>query len=144
MVLSGTHPQKMDDKGRLILPAKVRAPFEGSLYLTLGQENCLYVFSKEEFEAMYKQLSQIPMTDRQGRNYARMFLAGAVQQNPDKQWRITIPQYQRDYAGLGRELVVIGAGNKLEIWDSAAWQEFFTQGAMDYSNISEQIGPGLI
>ena len=99
----GTHAPRLDDKGRLILPAKFREQLADGLVITRGQERCLYVFPTAEFERIADQLRQAPVTSKQARDYLRVFLSGASDEMPDKQGRITIPPALRTYAGLTRD-----------------------------------------
>lgn len=139
----GTYEPRLDDKGRLILPAKFRDQFAGGLVLTRGQEHCLFAFPMREFERMYEQLRQAPTTSKKAREYLRVFLSGAVDEQPDKQGRITLPATLRQYAGLDRELAVIGAGSRIEIWDAAAWQEYLTASEESFAETAEEVIPGL-
>lgn len=123
----GTYEPRLDEKGRLILPAKFREKLQGGLVITRGQEHCLYVFPMGEFEAMYERLRQEPLSSKEARAYQRLFLSGAVDEIPDKQGRIVIPAPLRTYAGLGKELAVIGAGSRVEIWDLAAWNAYMAE-----------------
>ena len=113
-------PPRLDQKGRLILPAKFRDELAGGVVLTRGQEHCLYAFTASEFERMYAQLREAPLAQKQARDYVRVMLSGADSQIPDKQGRITLPAPLRAYAGLTRDLAVIGAGARVEIWDAEA------------------------
>ena len=94
----GTHFQRLDDKGRLLLPAKFREELAGGLVITRGQERCLTLFSTREFETVHEQLRAAPMTSKDARDYLRVFLSGASAEQPDKQGRLTIPQILRRYA----------------------------------------------
>ena len=120
----GTHAPRLDEKSRLILPARFREELAGGVILTRGQERCLYVFTTAEFERMYAQLREAPLAQRQARDYVRVMLSGADPQIPDRQGRITLPAPLRAYAGLDRDLAVIGAGTRVEIWDAGAWQAY--------------------
>ncbi len=140
----GTYTPRLDAKGRLILPAKFREQLEAGLVLTRGQERCLYVFTLEEFQRIHEELRSAPLSSRQARNYIRVFLSGASDEVPDKQGRITIPQNLRDYAGLGKELTVIGAGSRAEIWDSSAWEDYLAEQEQSFSETDEEILPGLL
>jgi MraZ protein len=120
----GTYEPKLDDKGRIILPAKFRDELAGGVVITRGQENCLYVFSTREFEDLHEKIRQAPVTSKQARDYLRVFLSGASAETPDKQHRVTIPAALRGYAKLDRDLVVIGAGSRAEIWDAEAWNAY--------------------
>lgn len=139
----GTFTPRLDDKGRLILPAKFRAELADGLVITRGQERCLYVFSESEFETMHDRVRQAPVTSKQVRDYMRVFLSGAHPETPDKQHRVTIPSTLREYAGLDRELAVIGAGSRAEIWDAEAWQRYLTEQEAAFSDIEEEVIPGL-
>ncbi len=90
----GTYTPRMDEKGRLILPAKYREELADGLVLTRGQERCIYVFSAEEFQNVHQQMRQAPLTSRQARDYIRVFLSGASDETPDKQGRVTISRAQ--------------------------------------------------
>ena len=139
----GTYEPKLDDKGRLILPAKYRDQLAGGLVMTRGQERCLYVFPAREFEAIHEQLRQAPITSKQARQYLRVFLSGAADEQPDKQGRITIPAQLRQYAGLSRELAVIGMGTRVEIWDLSSWETYLAEQETEYSETEEEVIPGV-
>lgn len=139
----GTYTPRMDEKGRLILPAKYREELAGGLVLTRGQERCIYVFSAEEFQNVHQQMRQAPLTSRQARDYIRVFLSGASDETPDKQGRVTIPPGLREYAGLDREVTVIGAGDRAEIWDTAAWNAYLEEKESEFSSTDEEAIPGL-
>jgi MraZ protein len=142
MVL-GTHAPKLDEKGRIILPAKFRDELASGLVLTRGQEHCVYVFSQREFEALHEKIRQAPVTSKQARDYLRVFLSGASAEVPDKQNRVTIPSALRSYAGLDRDLVVIGAGSRAEIWDAQAWETYLAEQEAAFANTEEEVIPGL-
>ena len=139
----GTFTPRLDDKGRLILPAKFRAELADGLVITRGQERCLYVFSEHEFSEMHDRIRRAPVTSKQARDYLRVFLSGAHPETPDKQHRVTIPQSLRDYAGLDRELAVIGAGSRAEIWDVHAWEQYLSEQESAFSDIEEEVIPGM-
>ena len=139
----GTYTPRLDEKGRLILPAKYRDELANGLVLTRGQERCIYVFSQREFESVHEQMRQAPMTSRQARDYIRVFLSGASDEMPDKQGRITIPAPLRSYAGLDREVTVIGAGSRAEIWDTQAWNAYLEERETAFSETDEEVFPGI-
>ena len=143
-LLLGTHQPKLDDKGRLILPAKFREELQSGLVITRGQENCLYVFSSSEFAAIHDKIRQAPVTNLEARNYLRVFLSGASDEQPDKQGRVTIPASLRGYAGLDKDLVVIGVGARAEIWNASAWNEYLTKQEAAFANVAAEVIPGLI
>ena len=140
----GTHNPKLDDKGRVILPARFRHELAEGLVVTRGQENCLYVFSAAEFEELHERIRQAPVTSKAARDFLRVFLSGASAETPDSQNRITLPVNLRSYAGLDRDLTVIGAGNRVEIWDTAAWNTYLAAHEQSFSETEEEVIPGLI
>ncbi len=143
MLFLGTYTPKLDEKGRLILPAKFRDAFSQGLVITRGQERCLYVFTMREFEEMNERLRTAPISSRQGRDYLRVFLSGAHAETPDKQHRVTIPANLRSYARLDRELAVIGTGQRAEIWDLEAWNAYLAAQENDFADVAEEVIPGM-
>ena len=139
----GPHAPRLDDKGRLSLPAKFREELAGGIVLTRGQERCLYAFPMREFEDMHSRLRQAPVTSKQARDYLRVFLSGATDEVPDKQGRITIPSALRQYAGLTKDLAVIGAGTRIEIWDAGAWETYLAEQEQAFAETAEEVVPGL-
>jgi MraZ protein len=143
-VFLGTHTPRLDDKGRLILPAKYREELSEGLVLTKGQERCLYVFPESEFGRITEALRTAPVTSKAVRDYSRVFFASASDEIPDKQGRITIPPALREYAALQRDCVVIGANTRLEIWDATAWETYLDQQEGAFSEASEEVLPGVL
>jgi transcriptional regulator MraZ len=138
----GTHTPRLDDKGRLILPAKFRDELAGGVVVTKGQERCLYVFPIAEFTQIATKLREQPMTHKGARAYSRVFFASAHDEVPDKQGRVTIPPLLREYAGLDRDLVVIGASTRVEIWDRQGWDTYLAENEEDFAGIEEGVLPG--
>jgi MraZ protein len=123
-VFLGTHTPRLDDKGRLFLPAKFRDELAGGVVITRGQERCLYVFTRAVFAAKAEELQTASLSSKAARDYGRMFFSSASDEIPDKTGRVTLPQPLRQYAGLTKDCVVIGANTRLEIWDANAWQVY--------------------
>lgn len=142
-MLLGTFVPKLDEKGRIILPAKFMGDFEGGVVMTRGQERCIYLFSKREFEDLHERARQAPVTGKKARDFLRLLLSGAAEEVPDKQHRVTIPPMLREYAGLDRELTVIGAGNRAEIWDTAAWTTYYEDTESSFADTDEEVIAGL-
>ena len=140
----GTHAPRLDEKGRLILPAKYREELAGGLVITKGQERCLYVFPPEEFTRITEALRTAPVTAKSVRDYSRVFFASASDELPDKQGRITVPPALRAYAGLQRDCVVIGANTRLEIWDSQAWETYLGTQEDTFAGASQEVFPGIL
>jgi MraZ protein len=143
-VFLGTHYPRLDDKGRLILPAKFRDELAEGVVVTKGQERCLYVFPAAEFQRITEALSQAPVTAKAVRDYSRVFFASASDEIPDKQGRITIPSPLRQYAGLDKDCVVIGANSRMEIWDSAAWDAYLATQEQAFADLETEVLPGVM
>jgi MraZ protein len=142
-VFLGTHSPRLDDKGRLFLPAKFRDELAEGLVITKGQERCLFVFPMAEFTQIAEQLRAAPMTHKAARAYSRVFFASASDEVPDKQGRITIPPHLREYAGLSKDCVVIGASTRVEIWDREAWETYLAESEEAFADIEEEVLPGV-
>jgi MraZ protein len=139
----GTHTPHLDEKGRLFLPAKYREELSRGLVLTKGQERCLYVFPLTDFDRVTEAL-RAPVTSKAVRDYSRVFFASASDEMPDRQGRITVPAALREYAGLERDCVVIGANTRLEIWDAQAWTTYLDRQEDAFSDASEEVLPGIL
>ena len=140
----GTHSPRLDDKGRLFLPAKFRDELAEGVVITKGQERCLYVFPMAEFRRVTEAMSQAPVTQKTVRDYSRVFFASASDEVPDKQGRITVPPALRDYAGLTKDCVVIGANTRVELWDAAAWETYLADREQAFSDLEEEVLPGVL
>jgi MraZ protein len=139
----GTYTPKIDDKGRLFLPAKFREDLADGLVVTRGQERCLTVWSMSDFSRLTDRLREAPVTNKGTRDYVRMLFAAASQEIPDKQGRINIPSVLREYASLQKDVMVIGAMNRIEIWDPASWAEYSQEQEQVFSDLSDEVFPGI-
>ena len=144
MVFLGTHTPRLDDKGRLALPARFRAELAGGLVITKGQEHCLFAFPLDEFTRITDALRSAPVTAKAVRDYSRVFFASASHEVPDGQGRITVPAQLRTYAGLNKDCVVIGANTRVEIWDAAAWDEYLVDREQAFADAGEEVVPGVM
>lgn len=142
-VFLGTHTPRLDDKGRLFLPAKFRDRLAPGLVVTRGQERCLLLFPMDEFVKVTERMQAAPVTSKKARDHIRVFLSGASDEIPDKQGRITVPAVLRQYAGLTRDCTVIGQGARIELWDTTRWEEYLAANEESYSEQSEEVVPGL-
>ena len=138
----GTHTPKLDEKGRLILPAKYRDELADGLVITRFQERCLAIWPIQTFVEV-AQTVRSTSSSQQVRDYQRMLASGASDETPDKQGRITIPPHLRSYAGLDKDCVVVGAINRVEVWDAAAWQSYSEQKESAYAELNETVFPGV-
>ena len=122
--LLGEHHYQMDPKGRISLPGKFRDAFSSGVYLTLGQDGCLFAFPRDEWDKRRREVDGLSLTDPKARAYVRMFMANAERIDLDGQGRMVVPQKLRQRAGLGRDVAVNGAGDRLELWDRDAWDRY--------------------
>lgn len=139
----GTYTPRLDDKGRLFLPAKFRPRLEGGVVLTRGQENCIYGWTPSSFSEFTDRVRQAPVTNRAARNFSRMLFSGASNELPDKQGRISVPNVLREWAQLDRDCVVVGAMDRIEIWDADRWNTFAAEQEEPFSQMSDEVMPGL-
>ena len=139
----GTHAPRLDDKGRLVLPAKFRDGLAAGLVMTKGQERSVVVWPAAEFASYAERLNEASRSDAAVRAYVRVLFSGAFDEIPDKQGRITVPQSLREYAGLDRDVMVVGNGTTIEIWDSNAWSSYLAGQEDAFSTLSEEVVPGV-
>ena len=112
----------LDTKGRLIIPAKFRETLGEEFVISKGMDGCLFVYANDDWNAFEQKLTSLPLINKEARQFARFFLAGAATVEVDKQGRILLPAHLREFAGLEKDVVVIGANTKAEIWDRARWE----------------------
>lgn len=127
----GEHIHSIDTKGRVIIPSKFRELLGDHFIVTVGLDGCLWVFSDQEWEEFSSKLRSLPVANETARKFARHFLSGADEAEPDKQGRILIPQKLRTFAKLEKDVAVVGVGNRVEIWDKNAWENASSFDDMD-------------
>ena len=142
-LLLGTFTPKIDAKGRVALPSKFRDQIGPGLVMARGQERCVYLLPQSEFRRIAAQIQRTSLGNKAAREYLRVFLSGAVDQDPDKQGRVLIPQMLRDYAHLGDDVVVIGVGTRAEIWNRPAWETYLADKEQGYSDIADDVLPAV-
>jgi MraZ protein len=143
-VFLGEYQHSLDDKGRVVMPAKFRDGLSRGLVVTKGQERCLYVFPIDQWEEEMERITNLPRTDRSNRIYARSFFGAATDQQTDKQGRFQIPPALRTYAGLERDVIVVGVSDRIEIWDAQAWESMREEADSLYADIGEPLrGEGV-
>ena len=136
--LLGQHRYQLDSKGRIALPVRFRDSFRDGLYLTLGQDRCLYAFPSTEFQRQADEVRARPISRQGARDYRRMFFGNAERADLDKQGRLTIPARLRTRVGLEQDVVVVGVFDHLQIWSGPVWDEYepdvsnaYTSGTLD-------------
>lgn len=114
----------MDSKKRMPIPAKLRDTLGKTVVITHGLEDCLFVYSLTEWQEFASKLSKLPLSQESARSFARLIFSGAMEVELDSLGRVLIPDYLKEYAGLQKEIVIIGAGNRLEIWNKNKWEKY--------------------
>jgi len=137
MRFMGTYRPKLDEKGRLFLPAKFRDRLAEGVVVTQGQEKCLVVWPPDVFDIEADKAAEKSLTSKAARGYQRMFFSGGDEVVPDKQGRVGIAAGLREYAGLEKEVVVIGVRNRLEIWNPLAWDEYQAAEVQRFADLDE-------
>jgi MraZ protein len=122
-----------------VLPSRFRSQLEDGCFITKGLDRCLFIFTPDQWEHEAARFRSLPRTDRKLRNYARVFFAGAIDQQLDKQGRVQIPVGLRDYAGLDKDVTVVGVAERIEIWDTAAWTAVTEDADDAYAGINEPL-----
>ena len=135
----GEFEHTIDDKGRLIIPAKLRAGLEEGMVITRGLDPCLWVFSPEEWAPLAERISSLPLTNPAFRDFARLMFSGAAEAVPDAQGRVLIPSYLRRYAQLDGDVVIIGLNRRLEIWNRDLWNERKARMEADVDGIAQRL-----
>ena len=142
-MLLGTHSPRLDDKGRLVLPAKFRDELGGGVVMTKGQDRCVVLWPAAEFEEYANRLNEASRSNAAVRAYLRVLFSGAFDQVPDKQGRVSLPPQLREYANLGKDVIVAGNGGTAEIWEESAWTEYLDSQESEFSELAEEVVPGL-
>ncbi len=135
----GEYQHSVDAKGRVIVPSKFRDGLGEKFIVTKGLDNCLFAYSAEEWGNLETKLKSLPFTDKDVRAFVRFFFAGATECEVDKQGRILLPQNLREYAGLDKDIYVIGVSTRVEIWDKAKWESYSGDENMSADNIAEKM-----
>ncbi|MDO5301611.1 MAG: division/cell wall cluster transcriptional repressor MraZ [Tissierellia bacterium] len=129
----------LDIKGRLIVPAQFREGLLPEFVMTKGLDHSIFVFPQGEWRVMEEKLRALPLTHRDARAFVRYFFSGAHAGTVDKQGRIRIPQNLMEYAGLTKQVMIIGVGSRLELWSEEQWQNYNNDEQLSYDNIAEKL-----
>ena len=139
-MLIGEYKHTIDAKKRLAIPAKFRKELGKGAVLTRGLDNCLALYPQKEWKNMADKLSKLPQGQTDARGFNRIILAGAADVEFDSLGRILVPDYLKEYAGLGKNIVIAGVYNRLEIWDELKWQEYKNNVEKDVGDIAKRLG----
>ncbi|MNJ46381.1 cell division protein MraZ [compost metagenome] len=135
----GEFQHNIDDKGRMIIPAKFRELLGTSFVVTRGLDKCLFVYPLPEWEALEHKLKALPLMKSDARAFTRFFFSGATECEWDKQGRVNLPSTLRDYAKLEKECAVLGVSNRVEIWSRDTWEQYFQQSEDTFNEIAEKL-----
>jgi len=136
----GEYNHNLDEKGRLAIPAKFRAILKKGAVVTKGLDNCLFLYSKEQFQEIAKKFAALPLSQAKARAFSRHMLAGAMDLEFDNQGRITLPEYLRKFSSLNKKVIVAGLYNHLEIWDESTWNKYKLNSEKNSNAIAEALG----
>ena len=135
----GEYKYNLDEKNRLALPSKFRKLFSNGAVITKGLDNCLFIYTKKEWDKLVEKLVKLPISQAKSRAFSRMMLAGAMDVSIDKQGRIIVPEYLRTFATLKKEIIVAGLYDRLELWDKKSWEEYMKKNEAATNEIAEQM-----
>ena len=138
-MLIGEYSHSLDVKGRLIMPVKLREDMGENFIITTGLDGCLFGFSMSEWQKFEDKLKTLPITNKNARNFVRFFLSGATESELDKQGRFLIPGKLREVASLDRDVTIIGAGTRIEIWNKEKWEEHNSEENLSIAEIEKNM-----
>ena len=136
----GEYQAAVDNKGRLAIPSKFRPELKGRCVVTRGLDSALFVYTLQEWERLAAKLAALPIARANTRAFSRLMLAGAMDLEIDKQGRITLPDYLRQFASVSNQAVIAGLMNRLEIWDVKKWQKYKSDTEKESTSIAEALG----
>ena len=139
----GEYEHALDNKGRVIIPAKFREIFKENyvekFYITRGLDQCLFVFTEESWKAQEKKFRDMPFTKSESRQFNRLFFSGACDVVCDKQGRILIPDYLKSYGEIKQDVIIIGVSDRIEIWAKEKWNSFFESHKGSFEDLAEKL-----
>ncbi|MCU0651925.1 MAG: division/cell wall cluster transcriptional repressor MraZ [Candidatus Omnitrophica bacterium] len=139
----GEYLHSIDRKGRLIMPARFREAaknnFVEKFFLTRGLDKCLFMFSEEEWRQQETKFKSVSFTKQESRTFNRLYFSGAVEIIPDKQGRILLPQYLKDFAEIKKDVIIVGVSNRIEVWSKDKWQAFYGNSQKSFEEIAEKL-----
>src|SRR4051812_4857310 len=136
----GEYQASIDDKGRISIPAKFRSQLNSQVVVTRGLDNSLFLYNMDEWKKLAEKLASLPISTANTRAFSRLMLAGAMDCELDKQGRIILPSYLKDFAKIAKKVVVAGLYNRIEIWSEELWNIYKAQTEKESNNIAEQLG----
>lgn len=135
----GEYSHVVDEKNRLAIPIKFRPELAGGAIVTKGLGGCLFLYTLTEWQKLVDKMNAMPISQKNARAFSRLIFGGAMDVELDRQGRVVLPKYLIDYAGLSREVIVVGLSSRLEIWDAKAWQEYKQIAEKESETLAEQL-----
>lgn len=135
----GEYQHSIDEKGRIIMPARFREQLGATFIITRGLDGCLFVYGAAEWEKLSEEVQSLPLAKKDARAFSRMLFSGAAEVECDKQGRVMIPPNLREYAGLERDVVSIGVSGRIEIWAANAWGQVNAEAAAKFEELAEKL-----
>jgi len=139
----GEYDHSLDKKGRIIVPSKIRVVMKENyiekLFITRGLDECLFIFPEDEWKSQEAKFRALPFTKKESRQFNRLFFSGAVDIVVDKQGRLLVPRYLKEYAHIKRDIVIVGVSSRIEIWAKEKWGEFYSTTKDSFEDIAEKL-----
>ncbi|MBN2121002.1 MAG: division/cell wall cluster transcriptional repressor MraZ [Candidatus Omnitrophica bacterium] len=139
----GEYLHSLDDKNRFVLPSKFRQEIKKEkirkFYFARGLDGCLFMFAEEDWKKLEERFKSLSFTKKQARFFNRLYFSGAYEISPDSQGRVLIPDYLREFAGIAKDIVIVGISDRIEIWDKDRWHKFYEQNQKNFEEMAENI-----
>lgn len=139
----GEYEHAIDRKGRVIIPATFRKTLQtnniDTIFLTRGLDGCLFVFSEPEWRVAEAHFKQVPFTKAEGRKFNRLFFSGAIEVRLDRLGRVLVPKHLKEFAQIKQDVMIVGVGNRMEIWSKDKWREFYETSRQSFEDIAERV-----
>lgn len=139
----GEYEHSIDRKGRLIIPSKFRQAFKENLverfFVTRGLDGCLFLFAEDEWRTQEQKFKSMPFTKKGAREFNRLFFSGAIELTIDNQGRVLIPNYLKEFAGIKRDVMIVGVSNRIEVWSRERWKEFYDAHKESFEELAEKL-----
>ncbi|MEW5785976.1 MAG: division/cell wall cluster transcriptional repressor MraZ [Bacillota bacterium] len=138
-MFTGEYQHALDDKGRVIVPARLREELGDRFMITRGLDQCLFIYPSGEWSRIEQKLKELPFTRSDARAFTRLFFSGAAELEADKQGRILIPQNLREYAAIEKDVMIIGVSSRIEVWSEQAWRRYSSEANENFEQVAEKL-----
>lgn len=135
----GEFQHSIDEKGRVIIPVRLREGLGPTFIVTRGLDRCLFAYPVAEWNNLDSKLNSLPLTQSEARSFTRTIYSGAAECDFDRQGRVVIPPNLREHAGLEKDVTILGVSNRVEIWDTTRWREYSSKAQADYEALAEKL-----